>query len=202
MGQTKKAKILSEHQQKLMLLFLGRTRYPERNKVIFLLSCHGGLRAKEIALLEWKDVLNDESSDITDEIEITNSISKGDDGGRIVEMTGDLITVLRDHYHSYIIKPRHDHRVVLNQQGVAMGAANVCLLFYRWYKIMNFHGYSSHSGRRTFITSCARRVALHGCSLLDVQQMVGHSSLETTQGYIEKNKEGRRNLMKSFKSVL
>jgi integrase/recombinase XerD len=202
MSLTKKAKVLSEHQQKTMLRFLDTTRYPARNKVIFLLSCQAGLRAKEIALLEWQHVLNNECTDINEDLMILNSISKGETGGRLIEMTGDLITVLRQHYNSYKIKPRHYHRVVLNQQNIEMGAANISLMFWRWYKIMNYHGYSSHSGRRTFITACARRVSLHGCSLYEVQKMAGHSNLSSTEEYIEENKEGRRSLIRSFKSVL
>jgi integrase/recombinase XerD len=45
----KQAKILSEHQQQLMMRFLRETRYPCRNKIIFLLSVKAGLRAMEMA---------------------------------------------------------------------------------------------------------------------------------------------------------
>ena len=45
----KQAKILSERQERLMLAYIDTTRRPTRNRVIFLLSTKGGLRAKEIA---------------------------------------------------------------------------------------------------------------------------------------------------------
>ena len=60
-------------------------------------------------------------------------------------------------------------------------------MFQGWYKDLNLIGCSSHSGRRTFITNCSRKISTVGGSLRDVQHLAGHSSLQTTQGYIEGN---------------
>ena len=53
MGLGKQAKTLSKGQVDAMLAYLSTTRYPERNRLIFLLSAKAGLRAKEIAKLTW-----------------------------------------------------------------------------------------------------------------------------------------------------
>ena len=60
-------------------------------------------------------------------------------------------------------------------------------MFQHWYKDLNLIGCSSHSGRRTFITNCSRKITTVGGSLRDVQYLAGHSSLSTTQRYIEGN---------------
>jgi integrase len=60
-------------------------------------------------------------------------------------------------------------------------------LFWRWYRHIGFHGCSSHSGRRTFITNTARKISTVGGSLRDVQVLAGHTNLRTTQRYIEAN---------------
>src|SRR5271165_7086002 len=53
LGLKRQAKILSKGQTDAVLGYLAKTRYPERNRAIFLLSVRAGLRAKEIASLTW-----------------------------------------------------------------------------------------------------------------------------------------------------
>ena len=52
-------------------------------------------------------------------------------------------------------------------------------------KKLGFDGCSSHSGRRTAITSWARKIHGVGGSIKDVQSLARHSSLQMTQRYIE-----------------
>jgi integrase len=50
-------------------------------------------------------------------------------------------------------------------------------------------------GRRTFITKAAKRCIEGGGSLRDVQQLAGHSSLATTQRYIEGSSDAKRRIV-------
>lgn len=52
----KQAKILTDKQQNLTLTCLEGTLHPLRNKIIFMLSLKAGLRAQEIAKLQWSMV--------------------------------------------------------------------------------------------------------------------------------------------------
>ncbi len=67
--------------------------------------------------------------------------------------------------------------------------------FAKWFKGVGLEGCSSHSGRRTFITNAARKISTVGGSLKDVQILAGHSSLQTTQRYIEVNSEARKRIV-------
>ena len=76
MSLAKQAKILSKAQQEAVLAFLASTRYPVRDRVIFLLSVRAGLRAKEIAALKW-EMLTDAEGELNDVIALTNEAANG-----------------------------------------------------------------------------------------------------------------------------
>jgi len=67
--------------------------------------------------------------------------------------------------------------------------------FQSLYRDLNLVGCSSHSGRRTFITSAARKVSTVGGSLRDVQELAGHASLQPTQRYIDASEDAKRKLV-------
>lgn len=204
MALTKKAKIYSDSQIKQLLNFFNLTKFPHRNKVILLLSAKAGARACEIAGLCWHHVLNNECSDIGGTLRITDDISKsfrGKDGkvkrvgGRRVTLSDQLQEALRELYASEKPKPRYEDRIVINQMGWGMDGHGINMMFKRWFKILGWEGYSSHSGRRSFITNAARKVSLCGMSIHDVMRMAGHTNLHTTQGYIEANPDGAGKLV-------
>jgi len=55
---------------------------------------------------------------------------------------------------------------------------------------------SSHSVRRTFITKVAEKIIEAGGSLRDIQELAGHSSLATTQRYIQGNSRAKQNVVR------
>ncbi|QGP52172.1 hypothetical protein PsalN5692_03680 (plasmid) [Piscirickettsia salmonis] len=89
MGLSKQARILSERQERIVITHLKNTAAPQRNLVLFLLSIKAGLRAKEIAHIQWKMVF-DSDGQIGDCIHLTNDVSKGDQGGRIIPLNQQL----------------------------------------------------------------------------------------------------------------
>jgi integrase len=82
MALGKQAKTLSKGQIEAMLAYLSTTRHPARNRLIFLLSVKAGLRAKEIAKLNWL-MTNDSRGEIGYDICLLDSASKGKSGRRI-----------------------------------------------------------------------------------------------------------------------
>jgi len=71
-------------------------------------------------------------------------------------------------------------------------------MFQRWFKDHDFIGCSSHGGRRTFITNLAKKLSFVGVTLRDVQILVGHINLQTTQRYIEVDTECQKKLINSL----
>ena len=192
----KQAKILSDKQQNLTLAHLETTRYPLRNKIIFLLSFKEGLRAKEISKLAWCMVCNSDGK-IADVINLSNNASKGKYSGRIIPMHKELKILLgellaekqKDEYFSL------DKPVIDTERGEHTTPQVIVNFFYHLYKTIGFNGCSSHSGRRTFITNAAKHISLVGGTLNDVRLLAGHSSLATTQRYIAYDTEAQRKIV-------
>lgn len=178
----RQAKVLRPGQIRAVLSHLEGTRYPLRNRVIFLLSLKAGLRAKEIASLEWRMVTDAEGA-LAKTIRLTNSAAKGRSGG-VLPMAKDLRLALRA-LQQVAIRPVGENRVVVTERASETSAQMIINLFRQWYNELGFEGCSSHSGRRTFITMSARNIGRFGGSLRDVQALARHQSLAMTQRYIE-----------------
>lgn len=187
MSLGKQAKTLSKGQTEAVLGYLATTRWPTRNRVIFLLSVKAGLRAKEIASLTWR-MVTDPRGQIGQAIYLENAASKGQ-SGRAIPMNGELRTALAE-YAKTIWMPTSTF-LIASERSRGMSPQAIVNLFWRWYRHIGFDGCSSHSGRRTFITNTARKISTVGGSLRDVQMLAGHTNLRTTQRYIDANAEAQ-----------
>jgi integrase/recombinase XerD len=193
MAQGRQAKILSPRQETAILRYLDTTRYPDRDRTIFLLSIKSGMRAREIAALTWA-MVTDGDGQVGDTIALENRAAKGT-SGRPIPMHPLLREALVTLHETRGDQVRPELAVVYSERGPKMSAATVRLWFHRLYQTLGMTGCSSHSGRRTFITRAARKVSEVGGSVRDVQQLAGHASMQTTQRYIEGDSDAKRKLV-------
>jgi len=193
MALGKQAKILSKAQVEAVYAFLGSTRHPLRNRVIFLLSLKAGLRAKEIASLTW-EMVTDAEGNLADSIHLTDSASKGS-SGRVIPLNRELKAALAALKVECDRRQRPCSYVITTERAERTSAAAIANKFAEWYRSLGFAGASSHSGRRTFITNAARRISTVGGSLRDIQMLAGHSALSTTQRYIEMDAAAQRKIV-------
>jgi integrase len=196
MGLGKQSKILSDKQVRTMLLHLSTTRMSIRNQLIFLLSVKSGLRSKEISGVKWNMVV-DSNGDMGNSIHLTDEVSKGK-SGRIIPLNKDVKVLLLELFD--IEKQRYDFdihtaNVVRTERSKHSSPQSIVNMFQKWYSDLGFVGCSSHSGRRTFITNLSKKISLVGGSLRDVQSLVGHKNLQTTQRYIEVDTDCQRKLV-------
>ena len=186
MPLTKQAKVLTKKQIELLARDLRVKRNGLRNETIFLLSAKGGLRAKEIAELKWIHVLRSDNS-IDDFIRLPDSASKGR-GGREIPIhhtiRANLHELFEQRSSESFFDPLTAH-VIATERSPRTSAQVIVNLFQRIYRDYGLSGCSSHSGRRTFITDISRKISMVGGSMRDVQYLAGHSSLQTTQRYVE-----------------
>ena len=181
----------------MVLSFLATTRDPQRNRLIFLLSIRAGLRAKEIAALKWSMVLDADGA-IADSIHLEDVASKGS-SGRVIpinkQLKGELQRALENCLSKHSAVETRGFNVIRTQRSKSASAQVIINLFAGWYRAVGLLGCSSHSGRRTFITNAARKIYTVGGSIRDVQILAGHSSLQTTQRYIESDSEAKRRVV-------
>jgi integrase/recombinase XerD len=156
---------------------------------MFLLSAKAALRAIEIAGLRWSHIR-------PDQLELTADITKGGKP-RAFPLSSDLRAAL-DAYRA-AVQPETDEAWLFPNRHLKGGpvSPNAVAQWFRYVyrQKLGWEGYSSHSGRRTAITAMARKVSLAGGSLRDVQDIAGHSSLSTTQGYIESSSDAKKRLV-------
>ena len=196
MGLGKQSKTLNKSQIQMVSNHLRNGRNGLRNQTIFLLSVRSGLRAKEISQLSWKEAFNSDG-EVDTQINLTDQTSKGK-SGRVIPLhknvRENLIELLERHkkYRAFNMTSSF---VVRTERSPFTTSQTIINMFQKWYRTLGLIGCSSHSGRRTFITETSKKISLVGGSLRDIQMMAGHSSLQTTQRYIDGDSESQRKVV-------
>ena len=188
----RQAKLLSETTTRKALRTLGRRPSAPRDRVMFLLSVRAGLRACEIAGLDWSMVTG-ANGRVGNLIVVHDRIAKKN-GGRRIPVHPELKSAL------VALGRTQDRRgaLITSQRSARLHPNSVVNWFIDLYAEIGASGCSSHSGRRTFITHAARRAHTAGASLRDVQLLAGHRSIEVTQGYIDGDSDAQRRLVASL----
>lgn len=187
----KPARVLEGSDLTRFLKSIERSRYPLRNRTIILLSFHAGLRACEIAGLDWAMILAP-SGRLAEQITLSSMITKGKKS-RNLPLSPLLQQTLKQ-LHREQGRPQYGP-VIRSERGSHMTARSVVNWFRSAYDNIGLQGCSSHSGRRTFITRAARLLPRINGSLRDVQELAGHSSLSTTERYIAGDRAIQRKLV-------
>ena len=160
------------------------SRSPQSDILKLRLSRFGGLRAGEIAALPISALLEPDGS-ITDEYQVHTLKSRNSSGVRKIPMhqeIADAVVDLRAAFpHANFVAFTVGNGGVLRRQS----ASSLANWFHRLYSAIGLNGCSSHSGRRTFATEVARNLGQHNTSLRDLQRLLGHKSLASTECYVD-----------------
>lgn len=186
--------MLRKSELQRLLNHVSHTRHPERDRVTVLLSFKSGLRAKEIAGLTWS-MVTDATGELADAISLPNKASKGRNGGRTIPLHNELRDALVSLKAVRGDRVRPHLPVVYSERADGYSPNAVAVWFLTRFREIGIEGASSHSGRRSFITALAKRITEAGGSIRDVQELAGHSSLATTQRYIQGDSAAKRNVI-------
>jgi integrase len=137
---------------------------------------------------------SDAEGDVGDALHLSNDASKGKRGGRTVPLNKELRAALIA-LKTTRNDPEATDRIIHSERDIGLSAGAMQVWFRRLYESLGFKGASSHSGRRTFVTRCAKKIIEAGGWLRDVQELAGHASRATTQRYIQGNTDAKRRVV-------
>lgn len=179
------AKTLTQAEIDQVLRYVSGTRYRQRNRAMVLTSVWSGMRVGEIAALRVDDVLNEDGT-IKSEVRLSAQQTKGN-YGRVVFINDKLRAELAA-YLKGLGSRRMDRPLFYTEKSVGFSANTLTQWFHWTYKKAGIGGASSHSGRRTFITTLANK----GIGVRVLASLAGHRSIAVTQAYIDVNDEMKR----------
>ena len=183
----KRAKTLSD-QDIAAALSYARThsQMPQRDRLLIMLTCYAGLRIQEVCSLHRHD-FTDVRGMITDTLFVSGRGAKYGKS-RHVPLRDDvkeaIVAYLRA-LPAHIVEENGYGAIFFDRDGGPLAADAGGKQLKRIYTAVGLVGASSHSGRRTFGTRTARLFALHGGTLMDTRDLLGHADVSTTLAYID-----------------
>ena len=173
------AKTLNPEDLEKVLSFINTQRHVVRNRAMMLLTHWAGLRIGEVAALRWMDVVMP-SGQIKDEIRLLSRMTKNQTA-RTVYVSQRLKEELK-RYSNQARCIERTYPFFASQKSPLKGfsANSLAQTFAQIYKSAGIEGASSHSGRRTFLTSLANK----GTAIHILKTLAGHQSITTTAAYL------------------
>jgi integrase/recombinase XerD len=180
------AKVLTESEFRRVVNASKKETHAKRNVALLYCSFGLGLRAKEMAALRIRHVLNIDG-ELLDEINLDGSMTKGSKQRHAYLTNPKVADAIRD----YLDERRKADGIAFNfdaslfrsQKGGQFSPNTLQQLFHRMYAKARLHGASSHSGRRTFATTLIEK----GVDIKAVSTLMGHASIAMTARYVEDN---------------
>jgi integrase/recombinase XerD len=181
------AKSLTTAEIQRVLDYIAQNANAQRNRVMFLLTAMAGLRVSEVAGLTLSDVRNDDGT-VRAEVYLAAHRVKHNHARTVY-----LNTRLQQELATYIAERNwidSTQTLFPTHRGprCSFTANTLTQHFYWMYKRAGVRGASSHSGRKTFLTSLASQ----GISVFVLASLAGHKSIATTQKYVTVHDDMKR----------
>ena len=180
------AKSLTPAEIQQVLDYIAHNTNAARNRCLFLMSVMAGMRVSELASLTIGDVRH---ANGTVKREIYLAASRVKHGhARTVFVSSRLQAELQDYFATrHWLDDTQPLFSIYHSPRKAFSANTLTQHFFWLYKRAGINA-SSHSGRKTFLTSLASQ----GVSVFVLSSLAGHKSIATTQRYITVNDDMKR----------
>ncbi len=180
----KQAKVLSNAEVRKVLDYVSTRKHSLRNRALVMMMFNTGMRVSEVASLRIRDVMDTESN-IKNEIRLLAENTKTNEA-RTVFVNEKLRRELQQ-YAKLLVNANPNCKFFYSQKRDSDGftANTLTQHFHYLYKRVGLDGASSHSSRRTFITTLANK----GIGVRVIMGLSGHKALSSVQCYIDCNSE-------------
>ena len=187
---SKQAKTLTAAELRRVLDYTATRKHSIRNRALLMTTHLSGMRVGEVASLRNSDVLDAEGN-IRNEIRLSAEQTKGNEA-RVVFVSDKLRKELELYTRligNATINPTLKFFYSQKSNSDGFTANTLTQHFHYLYKRVGLDGASSHSSRRTFITTLANK----GIGVRVIMGLSGHKALSSVQCYIDCNSELMRN---------
>ena len=180
------AKSLTPVELERVLDYIANNANAERNKLMLSFGVLAGLRVSEIAGLTLGDVLDTDGTVRSEIYLASHRVKHGH--ARTIFLNKRLQQELADYVATRTLRAAN-LPLFSTQRGArcAFSANTLTQYFYWMFKKAGIKA-SSHSCRKTFLTSLAGQ----GVSVFVLASLAGHKSITTTQRYITTNDDVKR----------
>jgi integrase/recombinase XerD len=189
----KQAKVLNANEIRRVLDYCATRKHALRNRALVLIMFNTGMRVSEVASLRIQDVI-DADGGIKNEIRLLAENTKTNEA-RTVFINDKLRKELAV-YAKLLVNVSPSNKLFYSQKRNSDGftANTLTQHFHYLYKRAGIDGASSHSSRRTFITTLANK----GIGVRVIMGLSGHKALSSVQCYIDCNSELMRNAVEEL----
>jgi len=175
------AKVLSSKELRRVLDHVATRPHAARNRAMLLLTHWAAMRIGEVAALRVDDVLGKDGS-VKSEIRLDAARTKGKHA-RTVYVSDRLRKELAAYVKQLPIDTCVDAPLFSTQKRTAFSGNSLCQTVNLIYARAGLEGATSHSGRRSLITSLASK----GVGVRVLAAIAGHRDIRVTQAYIDVN---------------
>ena len=181
------AKSLTPAELEQVLNYLSTQPNALRIRVMLLVSVAAGLRVSELAGLTLGDVLNDSGLVRSEVYLAAQRVKHGH--ARTIYINSRLQQELANYIDTRTNRDRTLPLFPTHRGPRRRFSPNTLAQHFYWlYRGAGISNASSHSGRKTFLTSLASQ----GVSVFVLASLAGHKSIATTQRYVTVNDEVKR----------
>mgnify|MGYP001565803410 CR=1 FL=1 len=181
----------NEQFQEVIDYTLANSRYPLRDTALLAVSYCCGLRVMEIAELDLDDILNSEG-ELRQNVTLRKIATKRAKGG-VAYFSSPMLRELLSKYLVEVrsLKSTDTRAVFISKHLKRFSKSSLSRHFGTLYKKAGYEGCMGYTGRR----SLGRNLNRSGVSVFNIQKILRHTDIKTTQRYIDVDEDMLANLV-------